>query len=343
MPRLSKKLRRRRNSSELADPMSANLSDSVESTEIEPLPGSYVDEVEVREIEPPAGPYVDELETRRPLSPSVGTAAEMCGRPEQLDILDERLRELMNNPRTLDAFERDLVPIPATVNREGYFGERHLAYWLSGIADLRMVEQLAPSACYSHVLDFGGASGRFARHIPLANPSAQVTIADLNINHVDWVDRHFSSSVRAIKVNAIPHFPLADASVTLCVGLSVFTHIDVYETGWLAEINRVLAKDCYAVLTIHSEHSWTAIPSRPWMIEVLNHDPRFAEAYRPDAPMPRERLVFKHVSTSKDYNVNVFMSAAYIRRAWSRWFEVVAIAPLAHHGFQTAVVLRKTS
>jgi len=268
----------------------------------------------------------------------------MYAQPEQLGSLEGQLRQLMNDPRTLEAIKRDAVPIPAAVNREGYFGERHLAYWLSGLGDLRMVEQLAPAARYSHVLDFGGASGRFARHVPLAKRKAQVTIADLNINHVDWVDQHFNSSVRAIKVNAIPHFPLADASVTLCVGLSVFTHIDAYETGWLAEINRVLGRNCYAVLTIHSEHSWKAISSiRPWMLELLNHDPRFSEAYRPGEPLPEERMVFKHVSTSKDYNVNVFMSEAYIRRAWGRWFEVVAVAPLAHHGFQTTVVLRKAS
>ena len=55
-----------------------------------------------------------------------------------------------------------------------------------------------------------------------------------------WCDQHFGPAVRGVKVSQQAHFPLADRSISLCVGLSVFTHIDSFESAWLAEIERVL-------------------------------------------------------------------------------------------------------
>ncbi len=272
---------------------------------------------------------IDSLETRWPSQPTAGTAAELSRIAEQTANIGPRLQALVNEPGVRKAIERDTAQIPATVNREGYCGDNHLEYWFTGLADLRMVERLAPSAKYSHVLDFGGASGRFARHVPLWYPKAKVTVADLNINHIDWLDRHFGPSIRGVKVSAQPHFPIADNSVTICVGFSVFTHIDTYETAWLAEIHRVLAKKGYAVLTIHSEHVWNALPTWPWIYNVLQTNPEFNAVYRPGEPMPQERLVYKYVSTSNEYNCNVFATSEYIRRVWGRWFDVVAIAPRA--------------
>jgi len=141
-------------------------------------------------------------------------------------------------------------------------------------------------------------------------------------------------------LSPFPHFPIADRSVTLCVGLSVFTHIDAYESGWLAEINRVLADGGYAFLTIHSEDTWTLLPDQPRFLEELKKFPLF-EGYGPDVPMPAERLVFAWSPHSIEYNCHVFCHSDYIRRIWGKWFEVADILPRAHHNFQTAVILRK--
>jgi SAM-dependent methyltransferase len=283
------------------------------------------------------------FETRRQFSPTVGTAAELYRRPEQVDGVDPRFRALLDEPATLAAIQRDPVPIPAAVDREGYFDERHLTYWLSGLADLRMVERLVPAASYDHVLDFGGASGRFARHVALAYESAKVTVVDLNVNHVEWVERYFGPAVRGIKASPYPHFPLADRSVTLCVGLSVFTHTDSYESAWLAEIHRVLVDGGYALLTIHSEHTWDLLPNQAMLYRLLQNDPEFQAAYQPGEPMPAGRTVFTFDRNSIEHNCNVFMDSNYVRSRWSRWFEVIDVVPRAHHGFQAAVVLRKSA
>jgi len=283
------------------------------------------------------------FESRRTLSPNVGTAAELFAKPEQLDRVSTRHCAYLDDQSTLQAIKQDRVPIPATIDREGYYDDRHLGYWLSGIEDLRMVRKLVPQASFRHVLDFGGATGRFARHVVLDDPNAQVTITDLNVNHVEWVERHFGPSVRAVKVSPYPYFPLADRSVTLCVGLSVFTHIDSYESGWLAEVERVLVDGGYALLTIHSEETWRALTTQPGLLKRLQQHPEFVEAFRLGEPMPAGRQVFTSNPNSIEHNCNVFVDSDYIHQRWSRWFEVVDIAHRAHHDFQAAVILRKKS
>lgn len=283
------------------------------------------------------------FETRRALSPTEGTAAMLYRRPDQVDRVDTRFSWLLDDPATIRAMERDTVEVPANVDREGYFGDRHLTYWLSGRADLLMVQRLVPNASLAHVLDFGGASGRLARHVVLEDESATVTVTDLNVNHIEWVERSFGSSIRGVKVSPYPYFPLADCSVTLCVGLSVFTHIDSYESGWLAEIHRVLAVGGYALVTMHTEETWPMLPSHPELFKRLQRDPRFGEAFRTGHSMPPGRHVYTSNPNSIEHNCNVFMDSSYIGQRWGRWFEVVDIAHRAHHDLQAAVILRKTN
>jgi SAM-dependent methyltransferase len=283
------------------------------------------------------------FETRRELAPTVGIAAELYRQPDQLEVVYPRLRELLDEPATLASLKHDTVPIPATIDREGYCENHHLVYWLTGVEDLRMVQRLVPNVSFRHVLDFGGASGRFARHVALADESAKVTIADINVNHVEFVEQHFGPAVRAVKVSPYPYFPLSDGSVTFCVGLSVFTHIDAYETGWLAEVHRVMADGAYALLTIHSEETWQMLPSQGGLLKRLQRHPEFSEAYRPGEPMPPGRRVFTSNPDTIEHNCNVFVDSDYIHQRWGKWFEIVDIAHRAHHDFQAAVILRKTN
>jgi len=281
------------------------------------------------------------FETRRQLSPTVGTAAELHRDRDQVERANPRQAAFLKEPATLEALAKDKIPIPATIDREGYCDDLHLGYWLSGVEDLRMVQRLVPQASFRHVLDFGGATGRFARHVVLTDESAKVTITDLNVNHVEWVERYFGPSVRAVKVSPYPYFPLADGTVTFCVGLSVFTHIDSYESGWLAEVHRVMADGAYALLTIHSEQTWNVLPAQAALLKKLQHNPEFAEAFGPGRPMPAGRHVYTWNPNSIEHNCNVFMDSTYIHERWSRWFEIVEIAHRAHKDFQAAVILRK--
>jgi ubiquinone/menaquinone biosynthesis C-methylase UbiE len=281
------------------------------------------------------------FEVRREHHPAVGLARELLRDADQVSRVDRWAKPLLKDKAILAAIARDDAPIPATEDREGYFDDRHLAYWLSGAADLKLVDEMVPAAAMTSVLDFGGASGRFARHVPLVHEAATVTVADINVNHVEWVNQRFGRAVRAVKVSPYPQFPIADASIALCVGLSVFTHIDSYETGWLAEMHRVLRQGGYAFVTVHSEHTWPLLKDHPEVMRTLQKIPDFINCYQPGSPMPAERLAFISNPKSIEHNCNTFFHSNYIRHCWGKWFEVLDIRPQAHHNFQSVVLLRK--
>jgi SAM-dependent methyltransferase len=287
-----------------------------------------------------AAPAIESTETtwfeaKRPLHDAVGLPRDFLDDPLELATIDAHLRELFDDPATRAAIEADGLPIPHPDDREGYEPNCHLNYWLSGLADLLAIRSRIPSAAFAEVLDFGGASGRLTRHLAAAPDVRRVTVADLNRNHVQWLDEHFGANVRAVKVSPQPHFPLADGSITLCVGLSVFTHIDVWESGWLAEIHRVLAEGGFAYLTIHAERAWQSMREKP--MPTLVDDPQFMQLRL--EPMP-ERIAFDCKPGTRYHVCQTFHSSAYIRRAWGRWFDVVGIYDKPNH-FHSVVVLQK--
>ena len=278
------------------------------------------------------------FEGKRPRHPAVGLPRDFLNDLADVAHIEPYWRPLLEDPAILADIERDEVPIPHVDDREGYWPDSHLSYWLSGAADCRALRGMIPGEALAHVVDFGGATGRVARHIAAADESQRVTIADLSPNHVQWVDENFGSKVRSVKVCPLPHFPLADRSITLCVGFSVFTHIDEHESGWLAEISRVLVDDGWAYLTVHSEHTWASIAERP--VPSLANDEQIVSLCQPGRPMPAQRLIFDYKPGTKYHVCNTFVTSDYIRRSWGRWFEIVGIHPGGHH-HQTVVVLRK--
>ena len=85
------------------------------------------------------------------------SSARCCDHEHQTRIIDEQFRHWLNDPAARASIERDVVPIPARDDREGFFGDRHLSYWLSGYDDLHIVRNVVPRGAFQHVLDFGGA------------------------------------------------------------------------------------------------------------------------------------------------------------------------------------------
>lgn len=277
------------------------------------------------------------FDSKRPRHPPVGLPRKFLHDAAQLAAVDKAFEPLLSEPQVLSWIERDDVPIPATEDREYYYPEKHLSYWLSGLANLREIKQLIPNASFDHVLDFGGATGRIARHVAQSEHSSIVTIAELNHNHVLWCGEHFGPQVRAVKVSEHAHFPLADESVSLCIGNSVFTHIDAYEAGWLAEVNRVLKPGGYAWFTLCTEDTWRKLPTSGSASD-MRKDPQFAAFYEANLNMP-ERAVFDYKPGTIYHYCNTYLRTDYIRRVWGKWFDIVDMC----HGWKTAVVLKKRS
>jgi len=252
--------------------------------------------------------------------------------------------------RSLDEYLRnDGFPIPTPSDREGYFGDRHYHYWLSGLKDYLSIkgalDQMgSPLGGGSVVLDLGCASGRALRHFACHEKGLELWGADINIRHVEWVRRFLDPSIKVLPATIVPHLPIEDNTCSLVYAFSVFTHIDELELAWIAEIRRILTRGGVAYLTVHSDNTWRAIErARPLYENLLAMKEHIAE-YRvtPElfqGPMPTERIVFRW-RTSAIYNVNVFHAIDYIKKSWGRFLDIVEVVRDGHN-YQDVVLLRK--
>jgi SAM-dependent methyltransferase len=241
--------------------------------------------------------------------------------------------------------EQDTFPLPSKGDREGYHGDRHYDYWLSGLRDYLCIKQVLGKYAVSlgrsaAVLDFGCASGRVLRHFLCHEPGTGIWGTDVNIRHIEWILKFLGPSPRVFQNSLLPHLPLEDGSMSLVYGLSVFTHIDQFELAWLYEIRRILRSGGIAYLTLHTDHTWSILSPNQTLFHDLireEHLELSPESFK--KPMPGERLVFRwpHGNATSQ---NVFLSTEYIHESWQRCLDVLEVIQEGSD-YQDVVVLRK--
>lgn len=265
------------------------------------------------------------------------------------DCRKDILRALRRFPELSHQFvekqlELDTVPLPDGAIRQAYYSGRDDLYWLSGLWQYcRISEQWRlhrGNRDIATYFDFGGSSGRVARHFASYDRSRQVYLSDLNINAVEWAAQHLPDNVTVFRGSAVPTLPFEDATIDLTTAFSVFTHIDQHELGWLAELRRASRKDGLLCITAATEECWDA-----WMAL----DARYQRMSRPGgpfhglsqgAPMPSERVVAPRLNGTY---AMVFHTKDYIRRVWGEQFDILDILPASRAVEQTLVVVRPRS
>lgn len=248
-----------------------------------------------------------------------------------------------------DFIDKDRAPVPACQDREYYFPDQDLDYWMSGLRDyLRINQELAaegaPLMDDNFVFDFGGASGRVLRHFRAQMPGLRLALSDVNENHVQWVSRHLGEDIFAFQGTNIPALPIEDNTFDLVYAFSVFTHMDEWEDTWLAELRRILKPGGYAYFTVQTEDTWKLLnPDHFLYRHLLHNQPNLDDwTIAPELfeqPMPSDKVVFNFKNTVV-YNTCTFQSKAYIERVWGRFFEVKRILKCGSD-FQDVVLLRK--
>lgn len=262
------------------------------------------------------------FDTRRALRANPGLPKDFCGG----EIKGSDHQALLADPATRALIERDTMPIPATEDRENYYGDRHLEYWLSGLQDAGKLGAWLPTkATALRYLDFGGSSGRVARHMTRRS-NLDVWLCDINVNWVAWVDRYFAPSISAFQNRIVPSLPIADGYFDLVSALSVFTHLDHDEIPWLLELRRIVRPGGYIYATVLDEHVWDRLkdPAWGWLLKSIS-------AGRNDETLPKlakrpltERVAIERSSTEA-YNVNIFLPQDYLRKKWGRFFELDSV------------------
>jgi len=250
----------------------------------------------------------------------------------------------------LSAFiAKDDYPLPRTEDREGYWGDDHYGWWLSGLDDYMCIKRVAKQYGVNlkrgdSTFELGCASGRVLRHFGCQEECLDVWGADIRLRHVEWVRRFLPKNICVFHNTILPHLPVEDNSQKIVSAFSAFTHIDDFELAWVAELRRVLVPGGLAYLTIQSEHTWSNMNPQ-WVIwKSLMALKERVQDYKIspdlfDQPMPAPKTVFSWNATEKR-SCHVFRSDDYVRDAWGRFLSIKEIIREGHC-FQDVVVLQK--
>ena len=279
-----------------------------------------------------------------PLSPPVGTAAEHLAAatlPIEQDLSSQFVKE---------AARRDTWQLPAPEDREGYYGDNHANYWLSGLRDRQRAlawNSAAGNPMPRTVLEIGAASGRVIRHFAAQDPACEAWATDIDGQHVEWMAQHLGAGLIPVHTTVMPSLPLADGYIDLVLAYSVFTHIDELESAWLAELRRVLRPGGLAIVTAHTERSWELVQPGIGLYDALldladNIEEIEVNEALLSGPMPAPRIAMSWPTVADVYNSVVFHSCDYIRARWGRFFDVVDIVEEASE-YQAVVVLKVPS
>ena len=111
---------------------------------------------------------------------------------------------------------RDFLPIPHRNNREGYCGDDHARYWLTGLEDYDKVVAAVPERRRqgSRLYDFGGSTGRVFRHFFCQERSFEVWTSDFKVANFAWNQRYIPSEVRIFLNGFYPSLPIPDEHST---------------------------------------------------------------------------------------------------------------------------------
>lgn len=265
------------------------------------------------------------------VSSTVGAAKEYLG---------EKLQARFDGLTYEEALERDNFPLPTAKGREGYYGENHLNYWMSGLkdsTDILKIYEKETGEKPSKYLDFGGASARVARHMALQHDIPSVWIADINREHVNFVLDTFEGQIKAFQSTSIPHLPLEDNSFDFISAFSVFSHIESFDETWLLELRRILKPGGILVVTANVDTFQDITENWPVYNALVKH-PEFDRSSL-GKPLEVDRKVVRW-NNRGSYSSIVYLTSQYVERRWKPFFSDMKVVRYLTQ-FQSGVVLRK--
>lgn len=250
----------------------------------------------------------------------------------------------------------DKFPIPAAADREGYWDQDHVAYWITGLGDYLFLqrildERVAATQGTVALLDIGCASGRVLRQFAINAPSVKLYGCDINRNNIAFIRKYLPNPASVFQNLTVPPLPIADHCLDFVFALSLFTHIHDFEESWLLEIRRVLKPGGLAFITFHSDRVWSSIRPGHYLLQLLSSTAYSAELlnlktldFRPslfEQAMPDQRVAFVP-SGGPLSSVVVFCTQAYIAAKWGKIFEIVEWFSSVHGSHQDGVLLKKS-
>ena len=185
---------------------------------------------------------------------------------------------------------------------------------------------------FQRVLDFGCGSGRVLRHfLNEVTVSTQFFGTDIDPEAIGWCQQniprvHWSTN------GYMPPTSFQENSFDLIYANSVFTHLDEsFQNAWLHELQRLAQPGAILLLTVHGEYGCQTMSAS--VQERIRSQGFFYDTRGPTGRFQLNRL--------PDFYQTSFHTEDYIKREWSKYFEVLRVVDRAINDYQAAVLLRK--
>ena len=196
---------------------------------------------------------------------------------------------------------------------------------------------------FRNVLDFGCGVGRVLRWLQPLMSRARIAGSEIDEAAIAWIREHYPDvEMAAVTNNGLPPLPFDDERFDLVLMYSVFTHLDVsYQDAWLAELQRLVQPGAILLVSISGPRMLDHTLTKSGHGNIADLE-RQLPAFASDGVLHWVGDGWEEHFPS--YYHTTFHSHEYVRRHWSRWFEVVGIcADTPPEMPQDIVILRPTA
>lgn len=177
------------------------------------------------------------------------------------------------------------------------------------------------------ILDFGCGCGRVLTWLRYLYPNSELHATDIDREAIEWCRKHLGEQANFATNQNDPPLAYDDGQFDLVFSVSIFTHLpETMQFAWLDELNRITHPGGILLLTIRGA--------------------RFFPGRSRRAKRKLEKHGFYYFKRQGTYGLPGFYQQSYhgedyVRRKWSRYFEILEIQDQGIAGNQDLVICRK--
>lgn len=194
---------------------------------------------------------------------------------------------------------------------------------------------------FQKILDFGCGCGRVARLFK--DHDVKLFGIDIDPSLITWMKNNLL--YMDARTNSVDKpVPFKKNTFDFIFSVSVLTHVnEAYQDKLLKELCRVAKPNSLLALTTHSERAMERVCKEDKMYKLIGVADALFKQAKKDFKIGKYAFIPQQNShlTSEKYQYGIsFIPASYIRKHWSKWFEILKIVPGSIHDWQDIIVLK---
>lgn len=185
-------------------------------------------------------------------------------------------------------------------------------------------------ADFRRILDWGCGCGRTTRALKTLLPACELHATDIDPEAIAWLQENYAPLADFRVSPHLPPTPYADGMFDFVFGISIFTHLpEDMQFRWLEELRRITRPGGYLVMTTSGgEELYSQLPSELRTILETNGFLYDDARYGQSISLP-------------DFYQNTYHAHPYLRREWSKYFEILDIQRQRIQKHQDTVLMRR--